>query len=282
MQRVWPSLNKSTSVRDIGKKLGSPLEARMLIQHITGLTDADIIASDTITLSREQYFLLENMIDQRLNGKPVSKIIGFKEFYGRDFIVTEDVLDPRPDSETLIESVLPFCQSKEWSGRILDLGTGSGCLILTLLSELPHATGIATDISGPALDVAKQNAKNLGLSERVNFILSDWFDAISESFDIIISNPPYIERDIIPKLQKEVRNYDPLQALDGGEDGLKPYQVILPQIRNHLNKKGFLALEHGSGQCGRIAEIAERAGLTSNQTKYDLAGHDRVFTFINI
>lgn len=259
----------------------------MLIKHVSGLRDADIIGAYAITLTESQHSELDEMVTQRLDGRPVSKIIGKKEFYGREFIVTDDVLDPRPDSETLIDVVLRECaeQSDEaiqkTNLRILDLGTGSGCLILTLLAELPNAHAVATDISDKALNIARQNAEKLGVAERVEFIKSDWFDSVEGMFDIIISNPPYIEAEVIPTLSIDVREYDPLMALNGGTDGLEPYRMILPQIRNYLKKGGFCALEHGQGQCGRIKEIAEQHGFVDGQTHYDLAGRDRVFSFLH-
>jgi release factor glutamine methyltransferase len=299
--------NDEFFLRYISKQLGSSLEARMMLKHITGMRDADLISNDSLNLTAEQHQKLESMLAERLKGKPLSKIIGVKEFYGLDFHVNEHVLDPRPDSETLIEEVLRHCtflrqqntcnpsentkmdytylsQDKTCNDeilKILDLGTGSGCLILTLLNELPNAIGIATDISKEALTVARLNAEKQNLSSRVTFILSDWFDSVEGQFDIIISNPPYIESCDIPTLQAEVKNYDPHSALDGGADGLGPYRLILPQIRNYLKKGGLLALEHGAGQCGRIAEIARGAGFTDYRVIRDLGGHDRVFTAIH-
>jgi release factor glutamine methyltransferase len=165
--------------------------------------------------------------------------------------------------------------------RILDLGTGSACLVLTLLSEIPNATAIATDISDAALHIANQNAEKHELTDRIQFIKSDWFESVKGMFDIIISNPPYIESDDIPNLDKNVREFDPLRALDGGADGLSPYKVILPQIRNYLKPNGLIALEHGLGQGVRIKRLIENAGLSDIQQHYDLGGRDRVITAIH-
>ena len=276
----------------IAKQLNSSLEARMLVKHVTSLSDADLITNDEIALTDVQRIELDNMIAQRLAGRPVSKIIGMREFYGRDFVVTDDVLDPRPDSEVLIEEVLLSLRRQgsvdggprfhgEGKIKILDLGTGSGCLILTLLAELPNAIGVATDISVKALDVARRNADQLGLNDRITFAESNWFENVQGTYDIIISNPPYIDSDVVPELAVDVREYDPIQALDGGIDGLDPYKVILPQIRNYLDKDGLVALEHGYDQHARIKRLMENAGLAEIRGVQDLGGHDRVLTAIH-
>lgn len=260
---------------DISKQLNSALEARILVQHVTGLSDADLITMDDIPLNDEQAMLLNDFIQQRLNGRPVSKIMGLKEFYGRDFIVSDDVLDPRPDSELIIDLVLKYEGQKT---RVLDLGTGSGCLILTLLSELRNATGVAADISPKALNIAKQNADKLNVTGRIAFIESDWLESVEGEFDIIISNPPYITPEVIAQLDVDVSKYDPVLALDGGEDGLLPYKVILPQIRTYLKKGGMMAMEHGYDQGSSVHRIAVNAGLSDVQTHKDLGGLDRVIT----
>ncbi len=254
----------------------------MLVSHVTGMSDADLITVDDIPLSDEQLTLLNDYIEQRLLGRPVSKIIGRKEFYGRNFIVNEDVLDPRPDSETLIEAVLDYTKNRNGvSLRILEMGVGSGCLVLTLLSELPNVTAIGADISGKAIEVARANAAVMGLENRIEFIESDWFENITGEFDIIISNPPYINTKVVSELDKNVRDFDPILALDGGDDGLNPYKVILPQIRTYLKQGGFLALEHGYDQCGRIVRLVEDAGLSQIRSYRDFGGHDRVVSAIH-
>lgn len=268
-------------LHDLSKRLGSMLEARILVSHVTGFTDADIIAFHDIPLSPAQSDMLEKCIEQRLQGRPVSKITGQKEFYGRVFSVTDDVLDPRPDSETLIDITLRHLRTANKNDlAILDLGTGSGCLILTLLAELPGSTGIATDISDKALAVAKNNAVQLNLNSRVQFVKSDWFTDIKGQFDIIISNPPYIETCTLDHLDIDVRDYDPVLALDGGEDGLAPYRVIFPQIRHYLKKGGFMAIEHGTGQSVRIKRLIDNTAFEEIRVHHDLGGHDRVTSAI--
>ena len=290
-------------LHDISKQLDSSLDARLLLKHVTGLSDADLIGLSDIPLNEDQKALLDDFILQRLNGRPISKIIGIKEFYGRDFIVSDDVLDPRPDSELLIDIILRHCEHQRcnpkasnpyssWIAsssppprndniKFLDLGTGSGCLILTLLAELPQATGIATDISDKALDIACKNADKLGVQDRVEIIKSDWFSKIEGTYDIILSNPPYINSDVVPTLDKNVRDFDPILALDGGDDGLLPYKMILPQVKKYLNKGGVIALEHGYDQCGRIKRLIEKEGLSKIRAYQDLGGHSRVLTAIH-
>jgi release factor glutamine methyltransferase len=263
----------------LSKKLHSSLEARILLSHITGLSETDLITTDSINLDEKQKKNLDDMILKRLNGRPLSKIIGLKEFYGLEFLVNDDVLDPRPDSEILIDAVLKYAD-KQKPYKILDLGTGSGCLILTLLSHLPHASGYAVDFSEKALAVARKNAVSLGLENRTSFIQSNWLESVDGTFDIIVSNPPYIETKTIDDLQVEVKNHDPILALDGGNDGLNPYRVILPQIRTYLNHGGFVAFEHSSGQVETIKRLIENQGFRNVQQHHDYAGHDRILSFI--
>jgi len=265
---------------DLTKRLGSSTESRMLLRHVIGLSDADLIIMDDIQMSEAQQAQLDDCIKQRLAGRPIAKIIGVKEFYGRDFIVSDDVLDPRPDSETLIDCVLNYAQGQR-DLRVLDMGAGTGCLVLTLLAELSDMQGVASDISVDALSIAQQNARALNVDDRMQFIESNWFENVEGMFDVIISNPPYIESAVIPKLDVDVRKYDPILALDGGKNGLNPYEVILPQIRNYLKKGGFMALEHGYDQANRIAPLIAGAGLADIQMHSDLAGHNRIITAIH-
>lgn len=252
----------------------------MILKHATGLSDADLIANESVSLPPAQAEAAEVMIAERLQGRPLSKILGVKEFYGRDFIVNDDVLDPRPESELIIDLVKP-CAGMTKTPSILDLGTGSGCLILSVLAEIPQASGAGVDLSDKALVIAGQNAERLQLENRVSFVQSDWFQSVDKSFDIIIANPPYIETDVIPDLQKEVKNHDPHMALDGGASGLDPYYRIIPQAVEHLNPQGFLVVEHGAGQSQKIMEILNQHGFRDIRSHHDLAGHDRVITALS-
>jgi len=276
-------------LRDIASSLKqagvcSPhLDARVLLKQVTGLDDADLIVHPDPALSSEQTVTLQAMIQKRIEGMPVSKIIGNKEFYGRDFAVTTDVLDPRPDSETLIEAILAWASANgltDKSLRILDLGTGSGCLIVTLLTELPHATGLAVDISDKALKIASNNARRWHVQERVTFIQSDWLENIDGTFDIIVSNPPYIETEELADLDKDVRLYDPTLALDGGTDGLDPYRIFFPQIRHYLNHGGIVAVECGFNQAGVVKRLMKNPGFDHICTYTDMGNIERVVSAI--
>lgn len=267
------------NLREIAKTLGSSLEARMIVKHYTGLTDSDLIGLDTLHLTEQQSQSIQNAIEKRLQKWPVSKIIGYKEFYGRNFITNEHVLDPRPETEQIVDLVKRHAHEHNLNEpRILDLGTGSGCLALTLLCELPNATGIASDISSQALETAQKNAQYLNVNDKITFIKSNWLDQIQGTFDIIVSNPPYIERHVVDNLDIEVKQHDPLLALDGGGDGLTPYKIICPQIRPYLNKHGLIAFEHGTGQSNAIHNLLKTNDFNKIEIHYDYAGHDRIVT----
>ncbi|HEY1096026.1 MAG TPA: peptide chain release factor N(5)-glutamine methyltransferase, partial [Alphaproteobacteria bacterium] len=205
------------------------MDARILMQHVLHYDLAQLMLYRKQDLTADQLSLWQDYVAQRLAHKPVAKITGEKEFYGVAFKTSEATLDPRPDSETLIEQVQKFYPLTETDLRILDLGTGTGCLLLTLLRLYPHATGIGADISLEALQVAQDNAYLHRLLERSELIQSNWFDKISGTFDLIISNPPYIDHTALAQLSRSVKDYDPMLALDGGPDGLEPYRIITAQ-----------------------------------------------------
>lgn len=211
---------------------------------------------------------------RRCAREPMSHILGVREFWSLDFAVTPAVLDPRPDSETLIEATLAELADKSRAWRILDLGTGSGCLLLALLSELPHATGLGIDASPRALGVALANAARLGLAGRAQFAERDWRQGLEGSFDAIVANPPYIRSGEIDLLQPEVARYEPRAALDGGPDGLDAYRAILPALPRHLAEGGVAVLEFGMGQTAAVAEMAQNAGF-SVTIRRDLGGRER-------
>lgn len=233
------------------------LEARWILQDIP---DLSAIKEDEIALRRE-------------HGEPLSRILGASEFYGRRFEVNEFTLDPRPDSETLIEAVLKFSGNKK---NILDMGTGTGCLLITLLCELKNAEGMAVDLSQEALLVAEKNATLHSVSNRIKFIHSDWFENVEGLFDIIISNPPYIKSEVIPFLDDSVKNFDPILSLDGGASGIEPYKKLLLGAKNSLAKGGRLFFEIGFDQSDELTRLVETYGATLIHTYYDLAGHPRV------
>lgn len=207
----------------------------------------------------------------RAERRPLSQVLGYRDFYKHRFIITSDVLDPRPDTETVIETALqePFI-------RVLDLGTGSGCILLSLLTEQEAATGVGTDLSQAALDVAAQNARALELTARATFLQSDWFADVSGQFDLIVSNPPYIAADEMDDLQPEVRRFEPRSALTDEGDGLSAYRLIAAQAIAYLTQGGRLIFEIGPTQARAVTAMMLNAGLTDVQVIPDLDGRPRV------
>jgi release factor glutamine methyltransferase len=250
------------------------LDARLLMEHVLGCSREALLISPDAVLSKEQEAQFAALIEARSNRKPIAQLIGKREFYGRNFKVSEFTLDPRPDSETVIEALLQQAP-KEKSIKIIDLGTGSGCLLLTLLAELPQATGIGVDISDNALAVAEENARSLELSERARFIRSRWAAEVSGTFDVIISNPPYIPTAMIDMLAPEVAKYEPRLALDGGEDGLECYREIMKSLPALLAPEGVAAFEIGVGQELALTLLANEVGLQVVEIRPDLAGVPR-------
>ncbi|MXU65706.1 peptide chain release factor N(5)-glutamine methyltransferase [Rhodobacteraceae bacterium KN286] len=250
----------------------APRDARRLLAHAMKIDPARL----TVELSGPAPAGLADrfgtMIAARARFQPVAQIIGYRDFWGRRFRVTQDVLDPRPDSETLIEALLEGGPAE----RLLDLGTGSGCLALTLLAEWPGAHGVATDQSAAALNLARENAEALGLTDRVRFAQGDWWDAADGTFDLILSNPPYIPTDVYATLDPDVRDWEPEAALTPGADGLAAYRAIIDGVADHLRPGGRLAFEIGYDQGASVAAlVAERLGWTPRILP-DLNGHDRV------
>ena len=257
------------------------LDARLLVCHAAGLAHEAYIARSREALRPDAAARLDGAIARRLKREPVARITGTREFYGRSFMIGPAALDPRPDTETLIEAALDLIVKKGWREKplnLLDLGTGSGCILVTLLAELPHATGLGTDLSPDALAIAAANARRLGVSCRASFVLSDWLDAISGKFDLILSNPPYIATGEMAGLAEEVA-YDPRLALDGGPDGLDAYRRIAARARDLLADDGLVLVEIGATQGASVTEILEAAGLRRDETgsiRPDLAGRPRV------
>lgn len=248
------------------------VDARLLLQHVLGISREQLLAADKRVITSEQEAQYMQLIARRAARQPVAQLIGKREFYGREFKVTGDTLDPRPDSETLIEAVLARIADKNAPLRLLDLGTGTGCLLLTLLAELPKSQGIAVDACEKALDVAKTNASALSVGNRAQFVKSSWAEGVSGVFDVVISNPPYIPSSTIPTLAPEVCQYEPKAALDGGEDGLECYRAIIAQLPGLLGDAGFAAFEIGIGQHKALESIASQNGLQIAGMKEDLAG----------
>jgi len=255
-------------------------EARILVGGIMGLTRADFItrAEDHIPLAEEIEINVAS--GRRGHGETVYRILGKRGFYGLELKISKDTLDPRPDTEVLVDLVLDLVKNrKDAQLDILDLGTGTGAICLALLANLPCASGNGVDLAQGALDTAAENAQTNGLSDRFTAMRSNWFRNLSGRYDVIVSNPPYIRSDVIPTLDREVREYDPLLALDGGADGLEAYRVIAAGAGPFLKSAGIVAVETGYDQHDAVKEIFEAAGFEQVGAAKDLAGNDRAQAF---
>lgn len=256
---------------------GPETDARLIAEKSLNISREDLVVEGSVQVSDHEIEAAKQMLGRRLAGEPVSKILGHREFWGLDFEVTRDTLDPRPDSETLIEAVLANIPDRSKPLRILDIGTGTGCLMISLLSELPRATGLAIDISAEALEVAAHNREKHDMTARMVLQHCGWQDVETEErFDIVISNPPYISRAEEETLSNEVRKFDPHLALFGGEDGLAAYRGIAGRLAELLNEKhGFSGFEIGLNQAAEVSEIFQKTGFETDKLHRDLAGHDR-------
>jgi release factor glutamine methyltransferase len=251
------------------------LDARELMRAALGLDLTGLISSATRPLSATEADRLERFAQRRLAGEPVARIVGVREFWGLPLRLSAATLVPRPDTEAVVERALEGLRASGSSGvlRILDIATGSGAILLALLSELPDALGVGTDINVEALLTARGNAAALGLGPRAAFVAGDYAAALSGEFDLIVSNPPYVRSSDIAGLPREVRDHDPHLALDGGPDGLDAYRVLIPQARRLLADGGTVVVEAGQGQSGDIEALMTLAGLASGgPPKTDMAG----------
>jgi release factor glutamine methyltransferase len=255
------------------------LDARLLTGHALGLDLTGLIVAAQRQLTPDESARLAEFARRRLAGEPVARIIGEKEFWGLPLQLSSATLVPRPDTETVVELALELARAGgnlDRRLRIADLGTGSGAILLALLSELPAALGFGTDISQAALQTARLNAARAGLSDRATFIACDYASGLAGPFDLIVSNPPYIRSADIDGLATEVRNHDPLAALDGGADGLDAYRALIPQAAGLLAPRAALVVEAGEGQSAEIQALMTAAGLMPViAPKADLAGIPR-------
>jgi release factor glutamine methyltransferase len=254
------------------------LDARILVGAALGLDLTGMIAAAARPVTAAEAARLRDFAGRRLKGAPVARILGSKEFWGLPLQLSAATLVPRPDTETLVALALQMLRAGPGADRprIVDIGTGSGAILLALLSELPDAMGVGTDISAAALRTASANARNLGLARRAAFVACDYASALSGAFDLIVSNPPYIRSAEIDNLAGEVRDHDPLGALDGGSDGLDAYRGLIPQAVRLLAPGGGLALEVGHDQGADVEQLMAAAGLTlRGPPRTDLAGIPR-------
>jgi len=254
--------------------LESPeLDARLLVGHALGLGHTALAREDGRPLTAAEAEAVATLAARRLGREPVARILGAKEFWGLPFKLNAETLVPRPETETVVEAALEALRPRRGRPlRVADLGTGSGALLLALLSECPIATGVGTDLSLPALACARDNARRLGLAERALFIACDYGAALGGPFDLVVSNPPYVRHDDIVTLQPEVRSFDPARALDGGHDGLDGYRAIAVGARRLLGQNGTLVVELGAGQRDAVVALFAAAGLAAGTPRYDLLG----------
>jgi release factor glutamine methyltransferase len=250
-------------------------EAWLLLAAATGRERASLIAGAAAALTAAQQARLERLLERRRAREPIAYILGEKEFWSLPFQVGPAVLIPRPETETVVEAALAQVSDRRARVRILDLGTGSGCLLLALLSELPNATGLGTDVSAQALALAEANAVRLGLAGRTELRVGDWGSDIEPRFDLIVSNPPYVAAAEWPKLQPEVRDFEPSAALLAGPDGLDAYRALAPEFARLLASDGRVALEIGQGQGDAVARLLARERLEVVERRQDLAGIER-------
>jgi release factor glutamine methyltransferase len=253
-------------------------EARLLLAEVTGLNSAAIIAYPERTLTDDQAVRLEALLRRREAREPLSRILGWREFWSLRFALGSETLDPRPDSETLIEAALAAVDRNR-ALSVLDLGTGGGCLLLAFLSEAPNASGLGIDLSDGALAVAEDNARSLGLGDRARFRQGDWGLGLDERFDLILCNPPYIPAGAVESLAPEVAVFDPPLALAGGEDGLAAYRRLSDELPRLLVPGGLAVVEIGAGQAESAGAILAAHGLEPRGSRADLAGITRCLLF---
>ena len=252
------------------------LDARILLGEAMGLTSAELISGSRSPIRADSLASADQMLDSRISGVPVHRILGRREFYGREFQLSRETLIPRPDTEILIDYIVSKYASRYDPIRILDIGTGSGILAVTLAIELPAAMVVASDVSQDCLGTALQNAMRLGVSDRVSFVHSDLFARVCGKYDLIVSNPPYVPAAEIPRLQKEVRCHDPIRALDGGEDGLDFYRSIFARAAEYLTDQAMICVEVGINQHQEVCSIGVENHFTVVDVLSDFSGTERV------
>ena len=274
-ETVGALLARAAAVLDAASVATSRLDSRLLLAHATGEAVERLVAWPERAVDARSAEAFAALIRRRAAREPLAQIVGHREFWSLRFVTTRDTLTPRPDSETVIEAVLRLFPDRTTPLRILDLGTGTGCLLLALLSEYPTATGVGADLSEAAVRVATVNTRALGMTERATISLSAWDDQVAGAFDLVVSNPPYIATAELKELAPEIRHFEPALALDGGEDGLESYRALAPRLGARLRPGGCAALEVGMIQAAAVESIMQAAGLAIRSRQRDLAGMDR-------
>ncbi|MBB2972667.1 peptide chain release factor N(5)-glutamine methyltransferase [Mesorhizobium sp. RMAD-H1] len=269
------------ALRDAG--IATPeLDARLLVEWATGTTRLDALSTPERIISSEAVGTLDAAIERRLRGEPVHRIMGERSFYGLGFRLSPETLEPRPDTETLVDLVLPFLKARiaeKGVADLIDMGTGTGAIAIALLAQLDSLRAVGVDIAPGALSAARENARMAGVSRRFAAVRSDWFAEVTGKFDLIVSNPPYIPRHIIATLDREVREHDPLLALDGGEDGLDFYRALASGSGYHLYEGGAVGVEIGAGQLPDVENIFAKQGFRLIEVSRDIGGHERALLF---
>lgn len=258
------------------------LDARHLVSGVLGLSLAELMTRGGNEVTAAEAARVRAAVTRRAAREPVYRILGEREFFGLTLKLSKETLEPRPDTETLVDCMIPHMRravARKGSCRIIDLGTGSGAICLALLSSVLDARGLGTDISDQALATARENAAVNGLADRFETLRSDWFDAVEGRFDVIVSNPPYIRSKVIDELEPEVRLHDPAAALDGGDDGLDAYRAIALHADRHLEADGVIGLEIGFDQQQAVIALFEAQGIRLLASVKDLGGNDRVLVF---
>lgn len=257
-------------------------EARLLVGGLLGLDAAAFISGGERALTEAEAGLVAAAVARRLDREPVYRILGRRPFFGLTLMLSPDTLEPRPDTEILVERLIPIAEeivAMKGRCRVLDLGTGTGAIVLALVDAVPGVFGTGTDISPGALETARANAQLNGVSDRFEALESDWFSAVSGEHDIIVSNPPYIRSAVVDGLDDEVRRFDPRRALDGGDDGLEAYRAIASGATGHLAPGGVVGLEIGFDQKEQVTELMKSNGFQLIEAARDLGGNDRVLVF---
>jgi release factor glutamine methyltransferase len=257
-------------------------DARFLLCGILDITPTDLLTRSDHVLSADERARLGAAVERRITREPVHRILGRRDFHGVRLMLSPDTLEPRPDTEILVEAILPRLSAiaaEKGSARLLDLGTGTGAIAIALLKEVPELLAVGVDIARGALETARRNANLNGVGDRFMAVESHWFDKIEGLFDIIVSNPPYINSSVIAELEPDVRNFDPMLALDGGTDGLDAYKAIAGGISEFLDADGFIGVEIGFDQKSSVTTLFAAHDYTLIEARCDYAGNDRALVF---
>ena len=254
------------------------LDARIILKEVLSLDDKDLILKESLDIPNEMIEKIIAIESRRLNGEPISKIFKKRDFYNSTFLISNDVLDPRPETELIVEIANNFINKNEVK-NILDLGTGSGCILLSILKENKMINGLGIDLSKDAISIAKQNSKKLNLETQSNFLISNWMSSVNYKYDLVVSNPPYIASEDIKKLSKSVKIYDPILSLDGGDDGLNSYRLIASDLKRVVSKHALVIIEIGYNQSLQVIEIFKKNNFKLMKKYNDINGLDRVLTF---